>query len=94
MSEGINFSDDLGRCIVMVGLPYPNMYSPELKEKMTYLDSTLGESSDNTTITCFESVHNLSLLNQRSSYSSQRGLCDDSSVRSTLRLCQNNEKFA
>lgn len=42
MSEGINFSDDLGRCIVMVGLPYPNMYSPELKEKMTYLDSTLG----------------------------------------------------
>jgi len=42
MSEGINFSDDLGRCVVMVGLPYPNIYSPELKEKMTYLDSTLG----------------------------------------------------
>lgn len=28
----------------MVGLPYPNIYSPELKEKMTYLDSTLGVS--------------------------------------------------
>ena len=26
----------------MVGLPYPNIYSPELKEKMTYLDATLG----------------------------------------------------
>ena len=26
----------------MVGLPYPNIYSPELKEKKTYLDSTLG----------------------------------------------------
>ena len=26
----------------MVGLPYPNIYSPELKEKMAYLDSTLG----------------------------------------------------
>lgn len=30
------------RCVVMVGLPYPNIYSPELKEKMTYLDATLG----------------------------------------------------
>ena len=31
-----------GRCIVMVGLPYPNINSPELKEKMVYLDSSLG----------------------------------------------------
>ncbi|CAH3188057.1 unnamed protein product, partial [Porites evermanni] len=48
MSEGINFSDDLGRCIVMVGLPYPNIYSPELKEKMTYLDATLGPKAGQT----------------------------------------------
>uniref|UniRef100_UPI00359026F4 ATP-dependent DNA helicase DDX11 n=1 Tax=Myxine glutinosa TaxID=7769 RepID=UPI00359026F4 len=42
MSEGINFSDNLARCVVMVGMPYPNITSPELKEKMKYLDKKLG----------------------------------------------------
>ena len=29
------------RCVIMVGLPYPNKFSPELKEKMTYLDANM-----------------------------------------------------
>lgn len=33
------------RCVVMVGLPYPNIKSPELQEKMAYLDQTLVSTS-------------------------------------------------
>jgi chromosome transmission fidelity protein 1 len=38
MSEGINFSDGMGRCVVMVGLPYPSPSDPELIERMRYID--------------------------------------------------------
>ncbi|KAJ6222187.1 hypothetical protein RDWZM_000732 [Blomia tropicalis] len=39
MSEGINFSDDLGRGVIVIGLPYANKSSPDLREKMSYFES-------------------------------------------------------
>ncbi|KAJ0178679.1 hypothetical protein K1T71_005454 [Dendrolimus kikuchii] len=45
LSEGLNFSDDLGRCVIVIGMPYPNVKSPELQEKMNYLNRTLGRGA-------------------------------------------------
>jgi len=47
MSEGINFGDALGRCVVMIGLPYPNAADPELKERMAKLDEIARRPGSN-----------------------------------------------
>jgi chromosome transmission fidelity protein 1 len=38
LSEGLNFSDDLARAVVIIGLPFANLGSPELRERMKYVN--------------------------------------------------------
>ena len=38
LSEGLNFSDDLARAVIIVGLPFANLASPELRERMNYVN--------------------------------------------------------
>lgn len=38
ISEGINFTDGTGRCIIMVGLPYPNPSDIELIERVKHIE--------------------------------------------------------
>ncbi|VUZ47160.1 unnamed protein product [Hymenolepis diminuta] len=45
LSEGINFNDDLARAVVIIGLPYPNVYSAFMKEKLNFLEKHFGNRS-------------------------------------------------
>lgn len=40
MSEGINFTDDLARGVVVIGLPFPNAFSAELTAKRNFIVNT------------------------------------------------------
>lgn len=39
LSEGINFSDNLARCVVVVGMPYPDKRDVVFKEKLKFAGS-------------------------------------------------------
>ncbi|KAJ2236844.1 ATP-dependent DNA helicase chl1 [Coemansia sp. RSA 485] len=45
LSEGINFSDDLGRAVVMIGVPFPSLKSPELAERLAFYDNHQRENA-------------------------------------------------
>ncbi|KAL2493098.1 RAD3-like DNA-binding helicase protein [Abeliophyllum distichum] len=48
ISEGINFSDGTGRCVIMIGLPYPSPSDIELIERVKHIEG-LEETTSNQT---------------------------------------------
>ena len=38
ISEGLDFSDKAARCVIVVGIPYPQMTDPKIILKKEYLD--------------------------------------------------------
>lgn len=42
LSEGLDFTDSLARCVVIVGLPFPQANDPRVKRKKQYLNNRLG----------------------------------------------------
>jgi chromosome transmission fidelity protein 1 len=57
MSEGINFSDGYARCVVVVGLPYPNANDIELKEKMQHATKNTSNGSEYYENLCMKAVN-------------------------------------
>lgn len=47
LSEGLNFADDLARAVIVVGLPFANLGSSELQERLKYVKQQ-GEKRDTT----------------------------------------------
>ncbi|GMF44983.1 unnamed protein product [[Candida] boidinii] len=50
LSEGINFSNDLARSVILIGLPYPNVYSGELIARKNYIYKRSIEMGDSNSV--------------------------------------------
>lgn len=41
MSEGLDFSDNAARMVIIVGIPFPQAYDPKIVLKKHYLDTKM-----------------------------------------------------
>lgn len=46
VSEGLDFSDNNGRAVVITGLPYPPRLDPKVVLKMKFLDEVKGQGGE------------------------------------------------
>lgn len=56
LAEGINFNDDLGRGVFIIGQPYPDIKSPMLQEKLTFLKEN-NDKSDYAETLCWRAIN-------------------------------------
>ncbi len=42
ISEGLDFSDNAARCVIIVGIPYPQMVDPRVVLKKDFLDKKMS----------------------------------------------------
>lgn len=47
ISEGLDFSDKAARCVIIVGIPYPQVTDPKIILKKSYLDNQKTLSEEN-----------------------------------------------
>ena len=47
ISEGLDFSDNAARCVIMIGIPYPLLNDPKVMLKRDYLDKKKGKMTKN-----------------------------------------------
>ena len=45
ISEGLDFSDNAARAVIIVGIPYPQMVDPKIILKKEYLDEKIKMQS-------------------------------------------------
>ena len=47
ISEGLDFSDNAARCVIIVGIPYPQMVDPRVVLKKDFLDKKMSQWRSN-----------------------------------------------
>lgn len=57
LAEGINFNDDLGRGVIVIGQPYPDINSPVLQEKLKFLKMEKSDSNNYASILCWRNIN-------------------------------------
>ncbi len=56
LSEGLNFSDNLARAVIVIGLPYANLGSRELKERMNFVRQNQSSDSKDAGMELYENM--------------------------------------